>query len=237
MQGLAATLDRPDRLLVDMARNGDKDAFGELMRRHYRRCVDVATSFLHNHWDAEDQVQVAFLKAYTRLHQYHGDAEFATWLLRIVTNECLMFMRDSRRARFVHLDDTSRESESAPFELRECGPNAENALASGEMKQILATEVRRVPPLLRNVIMLRDIQELPMRAAADTLEIRVPAAKSRLLRARVELRLRLRHYGIVSALSRPAAPLSRSTHHRAMNPSGERSASLSSSGLHSDRPK
>ena len=94
-----------------------------------------------------------------------------------------MFMRDSRRARFVHLDDTSRESESAPFELRECGPDAENALASGEMKQILATEVRRVPPLLRNVIMLRDIQELPMRAAADTLEISVPAAKSRLLRS------------------------------------------------------
>ena len=139
MQGLAATLDRSDRVLVDLARNGDNDAFGELMRRHYRRCVDVATSFLHNHWDAEDQVQVAFLKAYTRLHQYHGDAEFATWLLRIVTNECLMFMRDSRRARFVHLDDTSRESESAPFELRECGPDAENALASGEMKQILAT--------------------------------------------------------------------------------------------------
>ena len=201
MQGLTATLDRPDRMLVDLARNGDHDAFEELVRRHYGRCVDVATSFLHNHWDAEDQVQVAWLKTHMRLHQYHGEAEFSAWLLRIVTNECLMFLREKRRARFVYLDDTS---DGVRFELSECSPDAEHELASGELKQILATEVRRVPPLLRNVITLRDIQELPMTAVADIVEISVPAAKSRLVRARTELRRRLlRRLGILpSSLQR-----------------------------------
>ena len=109
MQSLTATLDSPDRVLVDLARHGDNDAFGELVRRHHRRCVE-SRPFLRNHWDAEDQVQVALLKAHTHLSQYQGEAEFVTWLLRIVINQCLMFMREKRRAQFVYLDDKSRGS-------------------------------------------------------------------------------------------------------------------------------
>ena len=86
MQSCIPTLGRPDHLLVDLARHGDKDAFGELVQRHYRRCVDLATLFVRNHWDAEDQVQVAFSMAHARLNQYQGEAEFATWLSRIVTS-------------------------------------------------------------------------------------------------------------------------------------------------------
>jgi RNA polymerase sigma-70 factor (ECF subfamily) len=222
MQGTKVTLDQPDRSLVEMARQGDNDAFGELVRRHYRRCIDLATLFLRNHWDAEDQVQIACSKAHLRLDQYHGEAEFATWLSRIVTNQCLMFMRERRRARFVYLDDTSRESDGPRMELPGAGPDPEGELAFGEMKQVLRREIRRVPPLLRNVIMLRDIQELPMTAVAEALNISVPAAKSRLLRARTELRSRLKlqceNSGTLSPLSRSAAPLNRVAHHRAMHP-------------------
>ena len=120
-----------------------------------------------------------------------------------------MFMRERRRARFVYIDDTSRESEAPPVELSECSPDPESALASCELKRILRTEIRRVPPLLRNVIMLRDIQGLPMTAVAEALHISVPAAKSRLLRARTELRLRLKqrhdNTGSLSSLSRSAS--------------------------------
>ncbi len=200
MQGPPATLDRSDRMLVDLARHGDNEAFGELVRRHYCRCVDVAASILHNHCDAEDQVQAALLKTYTRLYQYHGEAEFATWLFRIVTNECLMFRRKMRRARFFYFDDTSCRS----FELLERRPNPEDELATSELKQVLAMEVRCVPPLLRNVITRRYIQELPIGSVADSLQISAPAAKSRLLRARTELRLRLRQQGILSPLSASA---------------------------------
>ena len=101
MQCLTGATDRPDHLLVDLSRQGDDDAFGELLSRHYRRCIDLATMYLRNHWDAEDQVQIAMSKAHARLHQFQGEAEFATWLSRIVANQCLMFIRDRRRAKFV----------------------------------------------------------------------------------------------------------------------------------------
>jgi len=222
MQDVTTTLDRPDRMLVELARQGDNDAFGDLVRRHYRRCIELATLFVRNHWDAEDQVQIACSKAHSRLYQYQGEAEFATWLSRIVTNQCLMFMRERRRARFVYLDDTSREPEAPPLELPACGPDPEGEFALSELKQVLRTEIRHVPPMLRNVMILRDIQEAPMTEVAETLQISVPAAKSRLLRGRTELRSRLKrrceNMGTLSPLSRSAAPLNRVAHHRAMHP-------------------
>jgi RNA polymerase sigma-70 factor (ECF subfamily) len=60
-----------------------------------------------------------------RLDQYQGESEFGTWLSRIVTNQCLMFMREQRRARFVYVDDTSREPDTPPLELPACGPDPE----------------------------------------------------------------------------------------------------------------
>ena len=221
MQVPATSLDRPERVLLDRARNGDNDAFGELVRTHYRRCLDLAKLIVRNHWDAEDQVQTACSKAHAHLDQYHGNAEFVNWLLRIVTNECLMFLRERRRARFVYIDDKRRDSEMPPQELPACDPDPEGALALNELKQILITEIRHVPPRLRHVIMLRDIQGLPMKEVAQELEINVPAAKSRLLRGRTELRLRLKqrcsNMGPFSALSQSAAPLHRVAQ-RAMQP-------------------
>ena len=154
-------------------------------------------------------MQVALLKGHIHLSQYHGEAEFYTWLSRIVSNECFTFMREKRRARFVYLDDRSREQESElPLELPERSQDPERELASRELKQVLRTEIRHVPPLLRNAIILRDIQGLPMTAVAERLQISVPAAKSRLRRARTELRLRLRrqsvYLGTLSTLSRGA---------------------------------
>jgi RNA polymerase sigma-70 factor (ECF subfamily) len=228
MQNLTCFVDESDHALVARVRHGEEDAFGELVRRHYRRCVDLACLFVRNHWDAEDQVQIAFSKAHKCLNQYQGEAEFGTWLSRIVTNQCLMFMRERRRARFVYVDDSARESDAPPLELPSCGPDPEGELALTELKQVLRTELRRVPPLLRNVLMLRDIQELPIADVADALNISIPAAKSRLLRARAELRLRLQrrcnNIGTLSPLSRSAAPLNRVAHHRALHPLAQATA-------------
>ncbi|HYI97270.1 MAG TPA: sigma-70 family RNA polymerase sigma factor [Bryobacteraceae bacterium] len=224
MQSLNRTFNPPDRVLVDSARLGDKEAFGELVRRHNRRCVELATMYLRNHCDAEDQVQIALLKAHMHLAQYQGEAEFVTWLLRIVVNQCLMFMRDKRRAHFVYLDDDSRGAHACPLELRECGPDPERESASNQMKEVLSTEIRGVPLFLRKAILLRDIQELPMSAVAEALQISVPAAKSRLLRARIELRLRLkRHHDNIATLS-PLPQATRSLNQRSSKSSAVMSA-------------
>ena len=167
-------------------------------------------------------MQIACSKAYVRLDQFQGEAEFVTWLSRIVTNECLMFMRERRRARFVYLDDPWRQPDAPRMELPACGPDPEGELALDELKQLLRSEIRRVPPLLRNVMVLRDLQGLTIKDVAETLQIGVPAAKSRLLRARAELRLRIKQRcdggGNLPALSRSAAPLRRVAQHRSMCP-------------------
>lgn len=220
MKGVSVNPDRTDRMLVDLARQGDDNAFGELVRRHYRRCVDLASLIVRNHWDAEDQVQTACSKAHERLYQYNGDAEFVTWLLRIVTNQCRMFLRESRRARFVYVDDVASEPDL--LELPAFGPDPEGESALNELKQILRTEIRRVPPRLRGVMMLRDIEELPMKEVADALQLKVPAAKSRLFRARAELELRMKqrctNMGSQSAIAQSAAPFSRVTRQRTLQP-------------------
>ncbi len=206
-----------DGELVRLALQKDEAAFGVLALRHRQKCMDVACSFLRNSTDAEDEVQNALLKAFERLEQYQGEAEFVTWLSRIVANQCLMLIRSRKTARFVYLDETSTEEKALPAELpsRDCDPEGE--LAYFQLNDVLRTEVGRIPRLMRNVMVLRDIQGLPMRDVADNLGITVSAAKSRLSRARTELRSRMtKHYGGIrdnSPLDRCAAPLSRVGRH------------------------
>jgi RNA polymerase sigma-70 factor (ECF subfamily) len=203
----------PDFQLVELARSGDQRAFGELAQRHWRKCVELGCFFLRNRGDAEDQAQNAILKAYEHLDQYQGEAEFSTWLARIVANQCLMLMRVRRRARFIYLDGPPAEPRGLPVQIAAPQPDPEGELGFIQLSQALKTEVTRIPSLMRNVMLLRDIQGLPMKDVADHLGITVSAAKSRLVRARAELRSRMtRHYAGMrnpSPLSRTAAPLNR----------------------------
>jgi RNA polymerase sigma-70 factor (ECF subfamily) len=202
-----------DRELVNMARAGNRDAFGLLTQRHWKHCVRVAWLYVRNDGEAEDQSQNAILKAYKRLDQYKGDAEFSTWLGRIVANECLMLMRRQRRSRFVYLDENPSDFKRVPVQLPAIDPDPEGALAHTELSQTLRSEMRRIPSLMRHPLVLRDLHGLSMDSVAEQLGISVSAAKSRLVRARVELRSRMRRHcdgvGNVSALSRTAAPLSK----------------------------
>jgi RNA polymerase sigma-70 factor (ECF subfamily) len=175
---------------------------------------------LRNRGEAEDQAQNAILKAYEHLDQYQGDAEFSTWLGRIVANQCLMLMRSQRRARFVYLDEVPSDVKPVPVQLPANDPDPEGALAYSQLSQTLRSEVRRIPPLMRSVMVLRDLQGLPMNSVAEQLGISVSAAKSRLVRARAELRLRMRRHsdGLSnpSPLSRTAVPLNRVGRHCAV---------------------
>ncbi len=180
--------------LVAAARCGDVRAFGELFQRHRRSCLKRAKSMMHNRGDAEDEVQNAFWKAFQRLDQYRGDGSFAAWLNRIVENQCLMRIRDDRRSRLVYLDETSDSNIRLELVGRSADP--EDELGVDEVVRVLRAEIARIPPLLRNVMLLRDLEQLPITDVAVRLGLSVPAAKSRLMRARVELRSRIgRHCG------------------------------------------
>jgi RNA polymerase sigma-70 factor, ECF subfamily len=181
--------------LVSRARQGDTSAFAELVRQNQSASRRLALSILRDSHAAEDEVQTAFTKALQHIGAFQQESKFSTWLNRIVANQCLMRLRQLRRSRLFHID-APVEEEGVTFELPDRQPNPEQSLAQREAAQILSREVNRIPPLMRDVVILRDLQELPMEEVAARLGISVPAAKSRLLRARAELRQRLqRHQG------------------------------------------
>jgi RNA polymerase sigma-70 factor (ECF subfamily) len=183
-----------DESLVERATQGSGEAFGELARRSYHASLKLAQSILRDRQEAEDEVQNAYLKAYTRLEQFQHNAKFTTWMTRIVVNQCLMRLRQRRRANLAYLDDAAPGEERRIPEPAEAGLTPEQSLARVELSGLLRREIARIPPMLRHAFVLREIQELPMTEVAARLGISVAAAKSRLLRARAELRERLRKH-------------------------------------------
>jgi RNA polymerase sigma-70 factor (ECF subfamily) len=190
-----------DATLVAMARENNKEAFGELVRRHHSACLRLATFQLRDRGEAEEEVQNAFKKAYEHLDQFKGTAEFSSWLLRIVTNNCMMRLRLRSRARMLHLDGDYGQDREGSIEVPSTAPDPESELIQRQMAQVLQREMRRIPRMFQRVVLLRDMRELSMTDVARSLGISVPAAKSRLFRARAELRRRVldcsgsrRHY-------------------------------------------
>jgi RNA polymerase sigma-70 factor (ECF subfamily) len=182
--------------LVCLCQAGDQHAFAELVRRHRPPVLKVAFSIMRDRQDAEDEVQNALWKAYEHIQQFHREAKFSTWLTRIVVNQCLMRLRRVKRASFLYLDEALSNDETLTMQLPDTRPSPEQELGDEQVCVALRTEISRTPPLLRNVFLLRDVEEMPMPEVAEKLGISVAAAKSRLLRARAELRSRMqRHCG------------------------------------------
>lgn len=178
--------------LVERARHGDAIAFGELIRRHHGPCLKRAMLMIRNRSDAEDEVQNACWKAFQHLEQYRGEGSFAAWLSRIVENQCLMRIREERNSRFVYLDESTESN--VRIELVGQITDPEDELGWQEVVSLVRREISRIPPLLRNVMLLRDLEQMSMPDVAARLGLSVPAAKSRLMRARMELRSRIRKH-------------------------------------------
>lgn len=179
-----------DEMLVIRAQADDTDAFGELMRRTFNRSLKVARYILTDLEEAEDQVQNSYLKAWLHLSQFEQQSKFSTWVYRIVTNQCLMRLRQLRGRTFVYLDDCPDIERVRQAEVADCSGNPEKELASRQLSEIVRDEITRLPPLLRHVLVLRDLEENPTAKVAESLGITEVAVKSRLTRARNEVRTR-----------------------------------------------
>jgi len=184
-------------LLVAAAKNGDAAAFEELVNRYENKIFRLTSNITHNHEDAEDAMQDAFLKAYSHLDSFQGDSRFYTWLVRIAANEALMRLR-KRRPNQVSVDEPiEREDEVdlLPREIEDWRPSPEEKYGEAEMRKILAESIEKLEPDYRIVLVLRDLEELSTQETAETLGLTETAVKSRLLRARLKLRDRLhRHF-------------------------------------------
>ena len=181
--------------LVQAAKKGDVGAFGELVKRYDRNVFRIALHITQNREDAEDVVQDAFLKAYENLEQFQGQSKFYTWLVRIAVNEALMKLRRRRPERMGSLDqEVQTEEDSMPREVADWSPNPEQLYNQSELRDILGKTIQGLPPSFRTVFVLRDVEGLSTEETAQALDLSVPAVKSRLLRARLQLRERLNRY-------------------------------------------
>jgi len=181
--------------VVAQARLGNANAFNELLRRYERKIFRLAMHITQNREDAEDVLQESFLKAYEHLDQFQGQSKFYTWIVRIAVNQALMKLRKRKSDRSVSLDDTVDTGEDTIVrEIAAWDENPEQKYSREELSQILTSAVDGLAPIYRAVFVLRDIDGLSTEEAAEALDLTVPAVKSRLLRARLQLREKLTRY-------------------------------------------
>jgi RNA polymerase sigma-70 factor, ECF subfamily len=180
-----------DGALVERARNRDGAAVRLIMQRHNRRLYRVARSVLNDEDEAEDVVQETYVRAFTHLDGFRGEAQLSTWLTRIALNEALGRLR--RRRITVGLKDIDAINDQGearviylPSARQDSDPEA--AAARTEVRRLLEHAVDQLPEHFRVVFMLRDIEEMSVEETASHLGLRTETVKTRLHRARRLLR-------------------------------------------------
>ena len=174
---------------------GDRTEFARLVDTYSAPIYRLALKIVGTPQDAEDVLQETFIKAYRNLSTFEGRSSFSTWLYRIASNEAFMSLRRRKpEAVSVDAEIETPDGEQEPVQIVDwcCLPEAE--LLTTESREYLDMAIDRLPPPLRVVFLLRDIEGLSVRETAEALRISEAAVKTRLLRARLQLRERLSQY-------------------------------------------
>lgn len=168
--------DQPDdTILVRAARDGDVDAFEELVRRYQSTVYRVAFRMLGSRADAEDATQETFVRAWRGLSGFRHDSSINTWLYRIVTRRCLDKIASRR---------TTGTLEELEFEA---GPDPVEAVERRERLRLVTQAIAKLPPEQRAALVLREFEGLSYQEVADVLGVSLPAVKGRIHRARLEI--------------------------------------------------
>jgi RNA polymerase sigma-70 factor, ECF subfamily len=166
----------------------DPQAFFCIHQLYHGRLLRVALRIVKNHADAEDAVQDAFLQAFRHIGAFKGESTLTTWLTRIVVNSSLMILRRHRHHPLMALDDPRRNGASLGENLRDEHLDIENELIGRERSEHLAQAIAQLRPQLRRVMQYQQRGEVSLKQVALREGLTVAAVKSRLTRARRQLR-------------------------------------------------
>jgi RNA polymerase sigma-70 factor (ECF subfamily) len=177
-----------EKTLITSARAGNRNAFGELVRRHSAKVYWTSFKMLRNREDAEDNLQNVFCKAYAKIRQFEGHSQFSTWLTRIAINEALMMLR-KRRSEALTTCSAGGEAQGDLGEV-ETAPRDRHADPERQylIKELTAKAFRVLPPTLRRTFVLQKGEGWTSQELAGALDITAETVKSRIFRARVRLR-------------------------------------------------
>lgn len=172
--------------LIQLAKEGDKDALRELVKQHEKTLYSFAFKICRNKDKAEDIMQETFLSMIKSLKNFDGNSKLSTWLYRITVNHCLMSARSKKKELFVEPNDDDElfgEHHAADW-----SSIPDNSLENKELREILDRSIEKLAPEYRIVFTLRDVQQLSTEETAGITGLSVAAVKSRLHRARAFLR-------------------------------------------------
>jgi RNA polymerase sigma-70 factor, ECF subfamily len=175
---------QPDEHIVEQILAGNTALFELLMRRYNERLYRAARAITRDDREAEDVLQQAYVNAYSHLRQFKGQAQFATWLMRITINEALARVR--RRGRYEPFDDDLSNVEM--FMPWNSTPDPERQAFTGELRELLEWAIDQLPDGAREVFVLREVEGLSTAETAASLEVSEDVVKTRLSRARAALR-------------------------------------------------
>ncbi len=185
-----------EKELLQALKSGDRAAFAHLVETHSPAIYRLALRMLNNPQDAEDVLQETFIKAFQHIERFDGRARLSTWLYRIATNEALMLLR-KRKVESISLEAPAGDAvpeEQEPLEIVDWSHLPEKTLLTGEVRAYLEHAVRTLPESLKVVFLLREIEGLSTRETAEILQLSEAAVKTRLSRARLQLRELLSAY-------------------------------------------
>lgn len=178
----------PDADFIASARDGDLEAFEELVRRHSRLIYRALVAILGDRDEAEDAMQDAFLSAFEHIAGFQGRSRFSTWLVSIARNAALQRLRHRNYMESLDGFELGEEQDFRPRQVRAWQDNPEQLYSRVEITQIVERGILELSTKYRAVVMLRDVEQLSTNDVARKLRISIPVVKTRLLRGRLMLR-------------------------------------------------
>ena len=176
-----------EEALVRRAASGDDSAFEQLLLTHQKQVYNLCLRLSGSAEDAFDLSQEAFIKAWRALAQYQFEAEFSTWLYRLTRNVCIDHLRRRKRQNTVPLE-TEQDGELIELPLPDGTPGPEERMLHEEKQRILAEAMQALPEDYREILVLRVVNDLPYDRIAEILDLQLGTVKSRLARARLQLK-------------------------------------------------
>jgi RNA polymerase sigma-70 factor (ECF subfamily) len=181
-----------DEIIVERALTGDAEAFGELVRRWERRIFALTYGMLGREEDARDATQETFLAAFRNLRGFRGEAKVSSWLHRIAVNQCISRQRRTKVRSESALDD---EPEKQASSLVTPLSNSPARLAEGRQETLAVRRaINSLPIELRQIVVMKEFEELTFREIADALDLPLSTVKSRLYTALKQLQMRLQKF-------------------------------------------
>ena len=182
-----------DEQIVERALGGDRDAFGELVRRWERKIYALTAGFLGSPEDARDATQETFIAAYRNLQGFRGEAKVSSWLHRIAVNQCISRQRRTRVRPETALEE-ELEARGERFLSTADHASPAREAESKQRAEAVQRAVASLPPELREVVLMKEFEGLTFQEIADALQVPLSTVKSRLYTALKQLRMRLEKF-------------------------------------------